>query len=89
MSPRPQELAAAQTLKTRDAAAAATLAATVAANEALKESNKALKQSTEALKETNEALKAVSPAHSAMVMNKALDSIFANDIDPRHDVSPA
>ncbi|MDT7813655.1 MAG: hypothetical protein QOJ42_3571 [Acidobacteriaceae bacterium] len=80
--PTPAELAAAQTLKTRDAAAPATLAATVAANEGLKESNKALKQSNEALKETNEALKAVSPAHSAMVMNKALNSIFANDIDP-------
>ena len=88
--PTPKELAAAQTLKTRDAAAPATAespkpatqAATVEANEALKESNKALKESTEALKETNEALKAVSPAHSAMVMNKALTTIFANDIDP-------
>jgi TonB family protein len=80
--PTPAELAAAQTLKTRDAAAPATLAATVAANEGLKDSNKALKDSNEALKETNEALKAVSPAHSAMVMNKALNSIFANDIDP-------
>jgi TonB family protein len=80
--PTPAELAAAQTLKTRDAAAPATLAATVTANEGLKESNIALKQSNEALKETNEALKAVSPAHSAMVMNKALNSIFANDIDP-------
>ncbi len=89
--PTPQELAAAQTLKTRNAAAPATAeapkpatqAATVEANEALKESNKALKESTEALKETNEALKAVSPAHSAMVMNKALDNIFADDIDLR------
>jgi TonB family protein len=87
--PTPQELAAAQTLKTRDAAATAeapkpaTQAATVETNEALKESNKALKESTEALKETNEALKAVSPAHSAMVMNKALDNIFADDIDLR------
>ena len=87
--PTPKELAAAQTLKTRDAAPAtadapkpATQAATVETNEALKESNKALKESTEALKETNEALKAVSPAHSAMVMNKALTTIFANDIDP-------
>jgi hypothetical protein len=80
--PTPAELAAAQTLKTRDAAAPATLAATVKANEGLKESNIALKQSNEALKETNEALKEVSPAHSAMVMNKALNSIFANDIDP-------
>ena len=88
--PTPKELAAVQTLKSRDAAAPATAeapkpatpAATVETNEALKESNKALKESTEALKETNEALKAVSPVHSAMVMNKALNSIFANDIDP-------
>ena len=33
--------------------------------------------------ETNAALAAVSPAHSAMVMNKALDNIFASDIDQR------
>jgi TonB family protein len=79
--PTPKEVAAAQTLKTRDAAPAS-LNATVEANEGLKDSNKALKESNEALKETNEALKAVSPAHSAMVMNKALNSIFANDIDP-------
>jgi TonB family protein len=79
--PTPKELAAAQTLKTRDAAAPAT-AATAETNEALKQANKALKETTEALKETNDALKAVSPAHSAMVMNKALNSIFANDIDP-------
>jgi hypothetical protein len=85
----PKELATAQTLKNRDAAPAtaeapkpATLAATAETNEALKETNKALKETTEALKETNDALKAVSPAHSAMVMNKALNSIFANDIDP-------
>ena len=66
--PTPQEIAAAETLKTRDDAAAtsapkpATSAATV---------------------ETYEALKAVSPAHSAMVMNKALDNIFASEMDPR------
>jgi TonB family protein len=66
--PTPQEIAAAQTLKTREDAATpeapkpATSAATV---------------------ETYEALAAVSPAHSAMVMNKALDNIFASDIDPR------
>jgi TonB family protein len=66
--PTPQEIAAAQTLKTRDDAAGtpagkpATSAASV---------------------ETFEALKAVSPAHSAMVMNKALDNIFANDMDAR------
>jgi hypothetical protein len=88
----PKELVAAQALKTRDGAAQATAtaetdkpatqAATVETNQALKESNRALKESTEALKEANEALKAVSPAHSAMVMNKALNKIFANDIDP-------
>ena len=66
--PTPQEIAAAQTLKTREDASAteapkpATSAATV---------------------ETYEALAAISPAHSAMVMNKALDNIFASDIDPR------
>jgi TonB family protein len=36
-----------------------------------------------AIAETNEALAAVSPAHSAMVMNKALDNIFAGDMDLR------
>jgi hypothetical protein len=88
--PTPKELAASQTLKTRDAAVPAvaeaskpaTPAATAETNEALKETNKTLKETTEALRETNDALKAVSPAHSAMVMNKALNSIFANDIDP-------
>jgi len=67
--PAPKELAAAQTLKTRDAAAAATAEVPKPATSA-------------ATAETNEALKAVSPAHSAMVMNKALNDIFANDIDP-------
>ena len=67
--PTPQELAAAQSLKTRDAAAATT--------EAPKPATPA------ATTETYAALAAVSPAHSAMVMNKALDNIFASDIDPR------
>jgi TonB family protein len=68
--PTAQELAAAQSLKTRDAAAAANASqpAAPAATAA-------------AAEETNQALAAVSPAHSAMVMNKALDNIFANDID--------
>jgi TonB family protein len=69
--PTPQELAAAQTLKTRDAASADALqpaAPTATAGAAA---------------ETNAALAAVSPAHSAMVMNKALDNIFAGDIDAR------
>jgi hypothetical protein len=67
--PTPKELAAAQTLKTRDAAAPATAEAPKPATPA-------------ATAETYEALKAVSPAHSAMVMNKALNSVFAGDIDP-------
>jgi TonB family protein len=68
--PTPQEMAAAQTLKTRDAAAGTTDAPKPAATPA-------------ATTETYQALAAVSPAHSAMVMNKALDNIFANDIDLR------
>jgi TonB family protein len=68
--PTPQELAAAQTLKTRDAATATATA------EAPKSATPA------ATVETYEALAAISPAHSAMVMNKALNNIFANDIDP-------
>jgi TonB family protein len=66
--PTPQEVAAAQSLKTRDAAADASQPAAPGATPA-------------SAVETNQALAAVSPAHSAMVMNKALDSIFANDID--------
>jgi TonB family protein len=68
--PKSQELAAAQSLKTRDAAAAPGVAqpAAPAATPA-------------AAAETNAALAAVSPAHSAMVMNKALDNIFSKDID--------
>jgi TonB family protein len=69
----PQELAAAQSLKTRDAAAA------VAAPGAVQPATPAATPAAAA--ETNEALAAISPAHSAMVMNKALDSIFANNID--------
>jgi TonB family protein len=68
--PTPQEMAAAQTLKTRDAAAGTTEAPKPAATPA-------------ATTETYQAMAAVSPAHSAMVMNKALDNIFANDIDLR------
>jgi TonB family protein len=64
--PTPEELAAAQTLKTRDAAAEAPKPTTSGATA-----------------ETYEALAAVSPAHSAMLMNKALDNIFAGDIDLR------
>ena len=65
--PTPQEIAAAQTLKTRDDAAAATAPPTPA--------------TSGAAAETYQALAAVSPAHSAMLMNKALDNIFASDID--------
>jgi TonB family protein len=64
----PEEVAAAQSLKTRDAAADASQPTAPGATPA-------------SAVETNQALAAVSPAHSAMVMNKALDSIFANDID--------
>jgi TonB family protein len=66
--PTAQESAAAQTLKTRDA---------TPATEAPKPATPG------ATSETNAALAAVSPAHSAMVMNKALDNIFAGDIDLR------
>ena len=65
--PTPQELAAAQTLKTRNDAASASAPVAPATNGAAIE--------------TYEALAAVSPAHSAMLMNKALDNIFAGDID--------
>jgi TonB family protein len=64
--PTPQDIAAAQTLKTRDDAA------TTAAPKPT---------SSGATVETYEALAAVSPAHSAMLMNKALENIFAGDID--------
>jgi TonB family protein len=67
-APTPQELAAAQTLKTRDAAA----------------TDGTPKPTTgTSTSEDNAALLAVSPAHSAMLMNKALDNIFASDIDLR------
>jgi TonB family protein len=70
--PTPEQLAAAQTLKTRDAAA------TTTAPDAPKPA-----ATPAATVETYQALAAVSPEHSAMVMNKALDNIFASDIDPR------
>jgi TonB family protein len=64
--PTPQEIAAAQTLKTRTDATATAPPAPPTNGAAV---------------ETYEALAAVSPAHSAMVMNKALDNIFASDMD--------
>jgi TonB family protein len=64
--PTPQEIAAAQTLKTRNDATA-----TAPPNP----------PTSGAAVETYEALAAVSPAHSAMLMNKALDNIFAKDMD--------
>jgi Gram-negative bacterial TonB protein C-terminal len=73
-APTPQEAAAAQTLKTRDAAATADAAATT---------NAPKPATPAATTETYKALAAVSPEHSAMVMNKALDNVFASDIDPR------
>jgi TonB family protein len=71
--PTAQEVAAAQTLKTRDAATATATTAEMPKPAA----------TSGATAETNEALAAVSPAHSAMVMNKALDNIFAGDLDLR------
>jgi TonB family protein len=65
-APTPQQLAAAQTLKTRDDAATA-----------------GTPKPATTTSEDNAALLAVSPAHSAMLMNKALDNIFASDIDLR------
>jgi TonB family protein len=71
--PTAQEVAAAQTLKTRDAATDTATTAQMPKPAA----------TSGATAETNEALAAVSPAHSAMVMNKALDNIFAGDMDLR------
>ena len=71
--PTPQELAAAQTLKTRDAATATATNGDMPKPAA----------TSSATAESNEALAAISPAHSAMVMNKALDNIFAGDMDLR------
>ena len=64
--PTPQEIAAAQTLKTRNDATP-----TATPNP----------PTPGAAVETYEALAAVSPAHSAMLMNKALENIFASDMD--------
>ena len=65
--PTAQEIAAAQTLKTRNDTASAAAPAPPATKGAAAE--------------TYEALAAVSPAHSAMLMNKALDNVFSSDID--------
>jgi TonB family protein len=64
--PTAQEVAAAQTLKTRNDATATTPVNPPTNGAAV---------------ETYQALAAVSPAHSAMLMNKALDNIFASDMD--------
>jgi TonB family protein len=73
-APTAQEVAAAQTLKTRDAAAATTPAPLAVPPPAA---------TAGATSETYAALAAVSPAHSAMLMNKALDNVFAGDMDLR------
>lgn len=73
-APTTQEVAAAQTLKTRDAAAATTPAPLAVPPPAA---------TPGATSETYAALEAVSPAHSAMLMNKALDNVFAGDMDLR------
>jgi TonB family protein len=65
--PTPQQLAAAQTLKTRDAAATA--------------APEAPKTATAAVATDDVPAGTVTAAHSAMVMNKALETIFATDID--------
>jgi TonB family protein len=67
--PTPQLTAAAQTSKTLYATAAAmpTPVVTTAA----------------ATSETSAAVGGISPAHSAMLMNKALDSVFADTMDPK------
>ncbi len=70
-APTPQQQAA-QTLKTRDATAANGTPTPATTSPA-----------SSAASEDNAALLAVSPAHSAMLMNKALDNIFASDIDLR------
>ena len=64
--PTPQEIAADQTLKTRNDATATAPPTPPTSGAAV---------------ETYQALAAVSPAHSAMLMNKALDNIFASDMD--------
>jgi len=71
-APTPQQQAAAQTLKTRDAAAASGTPTPTTTS-----------PTSSAASEDNATLLAVSPAHSAMLMNKALDNIFAGDIDLR------
>ena len=71
--PKPQDVAAAQTLKTRDAAAPTTVTPLEVKPAA----------TSGATAESYAAIAAVSPAHSAMLMNKALDNIFAGDLDLR------
>ena len=75
--PTPAELAAAQKLKLRDAAPVSGAPVTASVEPPTTAPTPA------AAAETAEALAAVSPAHSAMVMNKALDNIFAGDMDKR------
>ena len=70
-APSPAQLAAAQTLKTRDAASPADAAAASAV----------VTPSTVAAAKESDAPLGVSPAHSAVLMNKALNNIFATDID--------
>ncbi len=83
--PAPQELAAAQTLKRHDeatgtAAGQATIQATIQTTTSDMPKPAATHS---AAAETNEALAAASPAHSDMMMNEALDNIFAGGMDQR------
>jgi TonB family protein len=78
--PSAKELAAAQTLKTRDAARAVSPVGSSEMPKPVAEAPKAV-ASNSASEEAYAALVAVAPAHSAMVMNKALDTVFANDMD--------
>jgi TonB family protein len=82
-----EELAAAQTLKSRGTEGAQATAASAVANQATPNqvpSPAAAKPATSAAQEeANKAMAASSPEHSAAVMNKALDTIFAADLDPR------
>ena len=71
-APSPAQLAAAQTLKTRDAASPADPATGTI---------QAAPPATVAAAKESEAPAGVSPAHSAVLMNKALNNIFATDID--------
>ena len=74
--PTAAQLAAAQTLKSRDAATPAVTA--TAPPQTTEEA-----ATTAPTKEIADVMAAVSATHSAVLMNKALDNVFASDMDPR------